>query len=202
MKVYHMEQMSAEWYAAKCGIPSASKADKMLTPLGKLSAQSDTYMDQLLAERAGFADDPMEPTDWMKRGIKLEDDARKLFAFTKDIKVKEVGWVTNDEGTAGCSPDGVIKLRKAKAGWENKCPKASIHIGYLRRGELPKKYKPQVHMSMAILGVKDWFFQSYFPGLDPLIIHVEADDYTAKIAEAVSQFTKNLQAEAKRLGIA
>jgi hypothetical protein len=198
MIIHDMEQLSDEWFAAKSGLPSASKASQILTPTGKLSTQSEAYMNQLLAERAGFGDPPMEQTEWMARGIKLEPQARDLFELEQDLKVRQVGFITNDEGTAGCSPDGLIG---GILGFEVKCPKASTHIGYLRKGGLPAYYAPQVHYSMAVTELDTWYFMSYYPGLDPLIYMVHWTDYTDKVLEAVNQFTDKLAEEAARLGL-
>lgn len=197
MIVHHCDQYSPDWWELHCGIPTASKADKILTPTGKLSAQSEAYLNQLLAERAGYADEPPEPTDWMLRGLELEPEARSFFEFDTGQKVEQVGFITNDEGTAGCSPDGLIG---DAVGWETKCPKASTQIGYLRDGGLPAYYKPQVHWSLAVTGLDRWYFQSYFPGLDPLVVLVERDEYTEKVAAAMAEFVERLEAESQRLG--
>lgn len=203
MKVYKdIIQLSPEWFALKSGIPSASSADKILTPGGALSAQSEAYLNRLLAERAGFGDPPMEPTEWMQRGIELEPEARALFEFETGLEVQPVGFITNDESTAGCSPDGLILTNiDVRHGFEVKCPKASTHYGYLRAGILPPHYKPQVHFSMAITPLTKWFFMSYYPGLDPLIITVEHDEYTDKVSAAITEFTARLAKESKRFGL-
>lgn len=203
MIINRMEQMTPEWFAAKSGLPSASNASKIITPTGKLSATSDKYLNELLAERAGYGDEPMEPTDWMIRGIELEPEARDLFGFEKDIHTYPVGGITNNEGTAWCSPDALCGYETVniKAGLEIKCPKASTHFAYLRDGGLPAYYKPQVHMSMAISKIPTWWFMSYFPGLDPLIIKVERDDYTDRVSDALDQFCEKLAQEAERFGL-
>ena len=207
MKTYGFEQRTDEWFAIRCGIPTASSADKILTPTGKLSAQSEAYLNQLLADRAGYGDAPMEPTEWMLRGIELEPEARAMFEFAQGIKVRQVGFITNEEETAGCSPDGLADYwNEIDQGWEYygfevKCPKASTHFGYLRAGVLPPYYAPQVHFSMAVTGLPAWWFMSYFPGLDPLILQVERDEYTEKVAEAITLFSARLEAEAERFGL-
>ena len=193
-----IDQMSQEWFELKAGIPSASNASKILTPTGKLSAQSEGLMNALIAERLGFGDDPIEPNEWMLRGIELEAEARDLFRFETGLDTRQVAWITNDDGTAGCSPDGLAELRTITVGVEIKCPKASTHIGYLRAGKLPAYYAPQVHWSMAVTGIRQWYFMSYYPGLDPLVKLVEADEYTDKVAEALAQFSDKLEAEAAK----
>ena len=199
MRTYGFPQYSDDWWSIRCGIPTASSADKILTPTGKLSAQSEKYLNQLLADRAGFGDPPTEPTEWMQRGTDLEPEARRFFEFDTGFEVEQVGFITNDDGTAGCSPDGLV-YNDVDSGFEVKCPKASTHIGYLRGGELPPYYKPQVHFSMAVTGLDRWWFMSYYPGIDPLIVLVDRDDYTDLVGYSIAEFSKRLEAEAQRLG--
>ena len=207
MKIHTMEQMSSEWFAAKSGLPSASRAREIVTPTGAFSESSDKYLNQLLAERAGYGDPPMEPTEWMARGIELEPEARALFELETDLTdgldLIEVGGVTDLEGTRWCSPDGLIQIHNDDmvSGLEIKCPKASTHFAYLRDGFLPSYYGPQVHASMAISKIDRWIFMSYFPGLDPLIIPVVWDDYTEKVSKALDQFCERLAEESARFGL-
>jgi hypothetical protein len=201
MKTYGFPQRSDEWFAIRCGIPTASSADKILTPTGNLSKQSEPYLNRLLADRAGYGDAPIEPTEWMLRGIELEPEARALFEFETGQDVTQMGFITNDDGTAGCSPDGIVEGLVGPVGYEVKCPKASTHFGYLRGLIMPPFYGPQVHFSMAVTGLKRWAFMSYFPGLDPLIVTVERDEYTEKIVAAIAEFSARLEAESKRFGL-
>jgi hypothetical protein len=85
-------------------------------------------------------------------------------------------------------------------GFEVKCPKASTQFAYLRAGVLPPYYAPQVHFSMAVTGLDRWYFMSYYPGLDPLIVLAYRDDYTRAVEFALDCFIDRLEAEAKALG--
>jgi hypothetical protein len=195
-------EANPEWLALRHGIPTASAADKLLTPTGKLSAQSHNYMCQLIADIAGFPEPQMEPTEHMKNGNLREPEARALFEFEMGLTVTEIGFIHNDSKTAGISPDGIIyEDGIAVAGFETKSPMARTQISYLLDGGLPKYYKGQVHFSMAVTGLDKWWFQSYFPGLDPLIVLVEADDYTQKVADAIVGFAERLASESARIGI-
>ena len=202
MKVYSdIKQITPEWFALKSGIPSATGAKKILTATGNLSTQAGGYIDQLLAERAGFGEEMFEPTEHMLTGIEREPEARDLFTFETGLEVHGVAWVTNDAGTAGCSPDGLIDNKGVKSGWEVKCPMAKTQFGYLRKGVLPSTYKQQIHWSMAVTGLTRWYFMSYFPGLDPLIIQIKADSYTDKVTVAMNEFTERLAIESERFGL-
>lgn len=195
MIVHRVPQYSPEWWAVRKGLPTGSCAEKLLTPTGKPSTQGYAYINELIACKMGFADEPMEPTEWMVRGIELEPQARQFYELLTGETVEQVGFITNDDVTAGCSPDGLI----GEKGWEVKCPKASTHIGYLLGAKLPDFYKPQVHFSMAVTGLKEWVFMSYYPGLDPLIVTVQWDAYTDQMAEAINVFVGHLDTAWKRI---
>jgi len=197
MIVHEMDQYSDSWWQVRKGIPTASCADKLLTPAGKLSAQSRGYMNELIAESLGFGEEPYT-NEWMERGRLLEGEARSYCELILDIDIRPVGFVTNDAGTFGASPDGLIG---DLTGWECKCPKASTHIGYLLGSELPAYYRPQVHMSMAVTGLNRWIFVSYYPGLDPLIVTVERDEYTNQMQSAIDGFVSQLAAARRKLGL-
>ena len=203
MIIHDMPQYSEEWWAIRRGLPTASGANKLLTPTGKLSAQSDGYLNELLAERAGFGDPPIDPTEWMLRGLMLEPEARAWFELETGFMVREVGFITTDDGRAGCSPDGLLAdpLAYLPIGLEIKCPKASTHFSYLRGGILPPYYAPQVHMSLVVTGAASWWFLSYFPGLEPLLLEVKPDSYTKAVAAALDEFTDRLAKEAARFGL-
>ncbi len=173
-----------------------SSCGKIITPkTAKLSAQSRQYMCELIAEPISQEEEEQfEPTSWMLRGAELEEEAAAWYEMKHNCDLTQVGFVTNDEGTLGCSPD---RFRK-KYGLEIKCPKASTHVGYMLNGVLPDYYKPQVHGSMFITGLP-WVFISYHPDFDPLVVSVKPDDYTEKVGKTLTQFVKELSAARNKL---
>ncbi len=191
MIVHDCPQYSDEWWALKRGVPSMSNCGKIITPkTAKLSTQSRQYMYELIAEPVSLEDEEaFEPTDWMLRGIELEEEAASWYEMKHNCDLPQVGFITNDAGTLGCSPDRLTRPR----GIEIKCPKASTHVGYMLNGGLPDYYKPQVHGSMFITGLP-WMFISYHPDFDPLVVSVEPDDYTELVGKALAQFVKELSA--------
>lgn len=196
MKIFEFEQYSPEWWSTRCALPSASRAGEILTPTGRASASADKYLAELVADSLGYQeiDDDLQ-SYWMARGSILEAEARDYFELQTGRSVRQVGLLTNDEGTACCSPDGLID---DETGWEVKCPMPKNHIMYVLAGELPKIYLPQVHFSMAVSGLKKWYFGSYHPEIEPFGIMVEWDDYTDKMAAALAAFIDKLQ-KAKEL---
>ena len=68
MKINHCEQYSDEWWDARKGLPTASVANKIVTPTGKMSSSSRALINELIADSMGLGEPPMEATEWMQRG--------------------------------------------------------------------------------------------------------------------------------------
>jgi hypothetical protein len=192
MKIYEsMIQGSEEWFNARKGIATASEYRKILTPTGRLSKSATAYMRKLTRECV--IDDPMVfmGNDYTEWGHEYEPHARREFEEIKGDKVHEVGFcVSSKNKILGCSPDGLIKdmFGKWTEGVEIKCPGVDKHVEYLLDNELPSDHKMQVHGSMAVTGLNAWWFMSYFPGLRPLIIRVERDEFTNKLDAVLDEF--------------
>lgn len=193
MIVHDFPQYSASWWDARRGLPSASSADRIVTPAkGTLSASRIPYAAELIADSLGFADeDDQVDTEWTRRGTELEADARLWIEMEEHEDVEEVGLITNDDGTACCSPDGLFADRTI--GLEIKVPMPKTHIEYMLKGELPQKYKPQVHFSMAVSGIRNWLFCSYHPELRPFTVLVHWDEYTETVAKGLATYINELK---------
>ncbi len=177
MIIHDVEQRSDEWYALRAGIPTASEFSKLVTSKGKFSTQIETYAKTLAAEKfAGKPVDAWEGNQWTERGRDLEDEALKLYGFSNDCELTRVGFVTNDEGTMGCSPDALVNDHGLV---ELKCLKAERHIeamAYFTNYRRPQpSYIAQAQGQMLICErpVCDLLF--YHPVLPPFTISVAAD---------------------------
>lgn len=198
MKIIQCEQNSDEWFQARLGIPTASEFSKIITSTGKASTQANDYMNRLLAE--WMAGEPLEKWDgnqWTERGHELEMDARTYYEMTKDVDVLQVGFVTTDDGSAGCSPDGMVGDDGMT---EYKCPSPGIHVSYLLANKLPSAYVPQVQGSLWVTE-RDWCdFSSYHPVLDKLIIRVHRDElYIVKLTKAIDEFNDKMMGKRELL---
>jgi hypothetical protein len=101
-----------------------------------------------------------------------------------------------DDYEIGCSSDGLW----GETGIEIKCPNASTHVAYLRKGKLPTTYVQQVQGTMLVLGLSEYWFLSYHPELEPLLIKVKRDDKLLKLAEPLLIETANIiQSETEKL---
>lgn len=195
MRIIDCKQGSDEWFAARCGIPTASEFDALVTPVFKLRTGEgvETYLNRKLAERwSGFV--PRDGGSFrMEQGTMLESEARPWYEFESGREIREVGFIVTDDGRCGCSPDGLFV--DADEGIEIKCPAPHTQVGYLRGGELPKEYAAQVHGSMFVTGADRWTFVSYSRTLPKFVLVVERDEKAiAAIAEAIAQFNERFDA--------
>jgi len=183
MIIFDHEQRSAEWYAVRAGIPTASSFDKIITTKGEPSKQKKTYLYKLAGERITGKAEESYQNGAMQRGCDLEDEARNLYQIVMDNVVTKVGFCLSDgKAKYGASPDGLVGERGLI---EIKCPSVSTHVGYLLENKLPTDYIQQVQGELLVTG-REWAdFVSYYPGMKPLIIRVERDE----------EFLKSLQIE-------
>lgn len=196
MKKHDVEQGTAEWLKMRAGIPTASEFDAIITPLWKPRTGEgvESYLAKKLAERWLGAPLPSFGGGALEQGKIREEEAIPFFELDQGLTVERVGFVTTDDGRAGCSPDGMLRYGiVGEIGIEIKCPEAHTHVGYLLRGELPKDYAAQVHGSMWVTGAAYWRFMSYRRGFPALLITVPRNEEICDaIGRAVDAFNMRL----------
>lgn len=200
MKIVECEQGSCAWLEARAGVVTASEADALITPTYQVSKAKtvDTYAARKLAEKWG-GPLPQPKVFDMEQGQILEREARGWYQFTRG-KVEEVGFMTTDDGRAGCSPDGIMMSGPFQKGLELKCPASPAHVAYLLAGEVPPDYRVQVQFSLWVSGFPSWEFVSYRRQFPPLILTVEPDEKAQEaIADALELFYEKFDAGWARL---
>jgi hypothetical protein len=194
MKIHECAQGSAEWYALRLGVVTASEVDALITPKWKVKegAGVETHLCRKLAERLlNYCPEQLE-TFAMDQGKLIETVAIPWFEWEHKVKVRRVGFCTADDGRAGCSPDGLLE---DGTGLEVKSPQAPNHIKYLLAGVVPDDYLPQVHFSMLVTGAPSWTFVSYSMRLPALVVRVQRDEaIQAKLREALDAFNARFDA--------
>jgi hypothetical protein len=186
---HYMDQGSPEWLAVRLGIPTASEFHRIITAVkGDLSKQARKYAAGLVAETLlghPLEQPPGEP--WaMARGKALEPLAIQQYAFTNDVGIERVGFVTTDDGKIGCSPDGIIL--GARGGLEVKCTLDEQHMSIFMDGP-GDDYKQQVQGNLAVAELEWWNLYAYHPELPPVTIRTYRDErYIAKMGGALREF--------------
>lgn len=198
MRILTCEQRSPEWYAARRGVPTASEFGNIITPKkGDYASAADTYINSLIDELVRpDAEGGFTGNRHTQRGEMLEPEARELYAFEMDAEPQQVGFILNDEGTLGCSPDSLIADQRG--GLEIKCPDGPAHVKWVRGKTIPDEHKPQVHGSLILTGYDWWDFLSYCPGYERFLVRVYPDAYTEKLREHLARFLREY-AEARAL---
>lgn len=197
MKIIECEQKSPEWYAARCGIPTASGFDKIVTTKGEQSKQRTKYLYQLAGECvSGLAEESYQNYA-MLRGIETEAEARSFYEFTTGSDVAQVGFCISDCGKYGASPDGLVGEDGIL---EIKCPTMAVHVGYLLEGSLPMDYFQQTQGQLLVTGRKWSAFLSYYPGLKPVLIRVDRDAlFLTALQLELDKFCSELEQIVKRI---
>jgi hypothetical protein len=202
--IHEFEQRSEAWYAARLGIPTASEFHRIITAVkGDLSKSASKYAHALLAEKLLRRPlDKPPSTPWaMARGRQLEPFALAQYAREMGLDVRQVGFVTTDDGRLGASPDGLIVGEPGGA--EFKCLLDDNHVSLWADGP-GEDFRQQVQGNLAIAELEWWDLYGYHPNLPAVRIRTYRDEpYIAKMGVALVQFLEirdELVAKAEQAG--
>ena len=194
------EQRSEQWFAARLGRLTGSRAADMLATIksGEAAARRDLRM-QLVCERLtlGLQEDSFVNTA-MQRGIDLEPLAFAAYEGVTGQLVERTGFLRDYKHMAGCSLDGHVGDFEGIV--ELKCPKSATHLRYLRDGSMPAEHLAQVLHNLWITGA-DWCdfvsFDDRFPvNLQLFRVRVMRDDAAiAEYAEKALAFLAEVESE-------
>lgn len=155
------DQRSPEWYQARVGRLTASRAADMLATIksGEAAARRDLRL-QLVCERlTGQSQDDGYTNPVMQRGVDLEPQAFAAYEALTGRMAHTVGFLGHRTHLAGCSPDGQVDDFAGIL--ELKCPKSATHLGYLQTQQVPATYLPQITHALWITGAAWCDFLSY-----------------------------------------
>lgn len=194
MKVFtDLEQGSLEWFAARAGIPTASRfATVMAKGEGKTRSE---YMRKLAGEILTGEPSEQFSNAHTDRGNAMEDEARETYAFINDAEIQRVGFIRN--GNKGASPDSLVGTN---GGLEIKTALPHIQIDRLDRDRLPPEHKAQVQGGLWIAEREWWDFVSYWPRLPVLTVRVYRDEeYISNLSSEIDRFNDELAALVERI---
>lgn len=190
MIVHDCQQNTKEWLDARCGIPTASQFSRILTPTGLVSTASKSYRNELIFDRF-MGSIESEATAFMARGSEMEIEAVSWYELTRAVDTEAVGFVTDDEGVYGSSPD---RLVGDNGGMEIKCLSGPNHVGILLGDLLADKHKPQVQGNLWVTEREWWDVVAFNPVMQTDAVRVERDElFIAKLAKSMSIFVEKLE---------
>lgn len=197
LRILDCEQGTAEWLAARAGLPTASEFATILAK-GKDGGASKTrrsYMMRLAGEILTGEVAETYSNGHMERGKVLEPEARNLYAFQADVDPEQVGFIVN--GPKGCSPDSLIGSDGAL---EIKTKLPALLIDCLLRNEFPAEHKAQCQ-GVLWVAEREWIdIAVYWPRLPLFVKRAYRDDtYIATLGNAVDAFNAELAEMVERV---
>lgn len=201
---YHWDiiQYTPEWDTIKCGVLSASKIEKILTPSKLKFAENETcreLVDNIACQRLTKKLVSEFISYDMRRGLIEETSARDLYRKNY-ASVTECGFVTNDKWgyTLGCSPDGVVN---DDGGIEVKSRLPKLQFGVVKAAKTPDEFRFQIQTTMAITERPWWDFISYAGGMNMITIRNEPiADIQSAIIDAASEFESRVKTAVEEYG--
>lgn len=193
-----IEQGTDEWFAARCGLLTASEVKHIITPTLKIANNDKTrqHVWEIAAQRISQYVEPTYVGDDMLRGHVDEVLARDLYS-EHFAPVEECGFVTNDKWgfTLGYSPDGLVgddgliecKSRRQKY-------QVQTIVEYYRDGTTPSEYMLQLQTGLLVTERKWIDLISYSGGLHMIPMRVNADPVMQDaILGAAAAFEKSVK---------
>lgn len=194
LKLYeNLVQGSDEWYAARCGLLTASEMNRIITPKLKIADndKSRSHMWELLAQRISGYVEPSYISDDMIRGKEDENDAKVTYIENYG-EVQDVGFITNNKWgfTIGYSPDGLVGDDGLI---ECKSRRQKYQIETIATGVVPEEYMLQLQTALLVSERKWIDFVSYSGGLPMWVKRVEPDEnFAGAIIESATKFEQKI----------
>lgn len=193
---YHTDltQGSDEWFAARCGLLTASEMKHIITPAKLQYASNDkerTHLYELLAQRITKYVEPSYISDDMLKGLDDELDAKRYYE-DNFARVTDCGFVTNNRFgfTLGWSPDGLI----GDDGFiECKGRRQKYQVQTIVEGKMPEEFLTQIQTAFLVSERAYCEFISFHGGLPMFPLTIFPDKKIMKaIEDAAKQFHEKL----------
>lgn len=204
IKIYEeLDQGSDAWFAARCGLLTASEMKLVITPTGKVAVndKATAHLHEIVAQRITKYVEPHYIGDDQMRGWEDEIRAREKY-IEHYAPVKEVGFITNDKWgfTLGYSPDGLVGNEGLI---ECKSRRQKFQIESIVKDAMPDEYYIQVQTGLLVTERLWCDFISYSAGLPMMVKRVWSDgEMQNQIIEAAAIFeskAKDMIKEYKKL---
>ncbi len=210
---YHkVEQKTPEWLQLRSAIPTASRFKQIVyrnmrkkghpLEVSKSCLPGGAYYTKLLAEWVLGGPMVAVTSQVMERGNEGEEDAFADYFFTRDKRLHDCGFISDDGVTYGYSPDGVVGESAEDGGlWECKTPMLPGHVANMLD---PEAFAAEhVHQCQGGLWVskRQWVdLESWHPTLPKVIVRVKPDkEWQSTLDREVPAFLARLAAGRAKL---
>ena len=200
MRILTTTQRTPEWFAARLGMLTGSRAVDVFAKIkiGEAAARRN-YRVQLVLERlTGVSQESDYVSKDMQYGIDREADAFAAYEAVSGNLTVTAGFIAHDMLMAGCSIDGVVGDFEGIL--ELKCRKSANHLDFLRSGKIPWDATLQITHNLWITGAQ-WadyvsFDDRFMGALQLKIMRVERVQADIDAYELVArQFLREVEAE-------
>jgi len=141
VRIISCDQYSDEWWESRLGKPTASSAHRLITPTGQASTGLESYASELALDLyRGKSKESWGGNQHTERGSLLEPVAANDYEFVYQTKLREVGFIMDDDKRFGVSPDRLI----GRSGMlEIKCFDEKAHLAALIYYKENRKVQPE-----------------------------------------------------------
>jgi len=194
--VHECVQGTNDWVRLRIGIPTASQFHRIFQPVRRKPSESrGIYLLELLDEWvSGQREEPFE-NKWTTRGREMEPEARFGYEMEHGAVVRQVGFVTRDDGLCGGSPDGLVGDDTVL---EIKVPSPQIHSGIVA-GKKPG-HTAQCQGLLYVCERSKAHLWTYSPTGESVLHEIDRDDeMIAEMVPVLDEFCAELEAEKQNL---
>lgn len=190
MKILDLQQRSEEWFKARLGVITGSRA------IGVFRSNNLTLVDEMIAERMTQSVEESFTSKAMEHGVLFEPEALKSYNERTKNSAQEVGFCVHDKyDWLAVSPDALIFRDNIAVGAvEIKCPSSKKHIEYIRQNKIPNEYKHQIfHYFIVIDTLQFLDFCSYDPrnrDLNTHIVRVTREEIREELENVFANYMK------------
>jgi hypothetical protein len=187
MKFYPVAPRSEEWFKLRLGLVTSSDFHRVMTPKTRvLSKQADGLLYRLLGEWLTGEQVENFESEYMVRGVELEDQAISAFEMLTDTETQPGGFFTDDAGLMGCSPDRLIG---DDGDLEIKAPLIQTQIRYALEGTIDEDYMCQLQGRLLITGRQYVEIFAYHPRLSIPPLRVKRnEEFIANLRSVLGAF--------------
>lgn len=190
MKILNLQQRSQEWFEARLGVITGSRAKNIFR------SNNLSFIDELIAERMTQQQEESFTSKAMEHGILFEPEALKSYNEHTKNSAQEVGFCVHDKyDWLAISPDALIFRDNIAVGAvEIKCPSSKKHIEYIRQNKIPNEYKHQIFHYFIVIDTLQYLdFVSYDPRnreKDLHVVRVTREEIKEQLEETFAQYMK------------
>lgn len=194
-----LKQGTPEWFLIRCGIPTGSEFSRVMTGGSRqFSDKAKNYANEKVAEMiTNQPQGSMYVSDDMELGQITEQEAADSYEFLNDVETEKVGFVTDDNGFYGVSPDrfvgkfGIVEIKRKNA---------AGMVKYLLEQSIDRAHIPQIQGNLLATGRLwcDWHL--YNPDMPRLTIRTwRQERYIQNLRQDLEQFHKLKMLNLQRL---